>query len=170
MTLVFVEVEKNTRNVMESENKIEKEKLHQLVKEVLEKGYLMSLGTLDDGGVWVCDVNISYDDSFNIYWMSSPQVRHSKAIEQNSRVAGTITVSNSTTDQNLGIQFSGTAEKISDVEEAVAMRYFAKKDKEYVKGTTKSPEGRSWYVIRPSVIELIHQQLFGYSKQKVVLE
>ena len=51
-----------------------------LITEVLEKGYLMSLATVDDGGVWVADVIFIYDDALNIYWMSDSDVRHSKAI------------------------------------------------------------------------------------------
>ena len=39
-------------------------KLKELIKEVLEKGYLMSLATSDGGGVWVADVIYVYDDEF----------------------------------------------------------------------------------------------------------
>lgn len=79
-----------------------------LVQEVLEKGYLMSLGTIDDGGVWVADVLYVFDDNFNLYWMSNPDVRHSKAILKNQKVAGSITV-NLPKENNLGIQFEGIA-------------------------------------------------------------
>src|SRR3989344_1765732 len=82
-----------------------------LIKEVLEKGYLMSLGTHDEGGVWVCDVIYIFDDEFNMYWMSKDSRRHSRAILINSSVAGTITVSGQG-ENNLGIQFEGVAEKI----------------------------------------------------------
>ncbi len=44
--------------------------IKQLIKEVLERGYLMSLGTVDDGGVWVSDVIYVFDDDFTMYWMS----------------------------------------------------------------------------------------------------
>lgn len=50
------------------------------VLEVLEQTYLMSLGIQDDGGVWVSDVIFIYDENLNIYWMSDPEARHSRAI------------------------------------------------------------------------------------------
>ena len=58
------------------------------ILEVLEKGYLISLATHDDGGLWVADVVYTFDDDLNIYWMSYPTVRHSKAIEDNNQAAG----------------------------------------------------------------------------------
>ena len=64
--------------------------IKKLIKEVLEKGYLMSLGTVDEGGVWVCDVIYIFDDDLNIYWMSKDFRRHSKAILINPGIAGTI--------------------------------------------------------------------------------
>jgi uncharacterized protein YhbP (UPF0306 family) len=57
------------------------------ILEVLGKGHLMSLATVDNGGVWVSDVIYVYDDNLNIYWMSDPDVRHSQAIVKNSQVA-----------------------------------------------------------------------------------
>jgi uncharacterized protein YhbP (UPF0306 family) len=42
--------------------------LGKIAKEILEKGHLMSLATVDDGGVWVADVVYIYDDNFNIYF------------------------------------------------------------------------------------------------------
>ncbi len=33
------------------------EDLHKLAKEILEKGFVMSLGTVDDGGIWVTDLH-----------------------------------------------------------------------------------------------------------------
>ena len=50
--------------------------IKRLIKEVLEKGYLMSLGTVDEGGVWVSDVIYVFDDEFNLYWISDPDTRH----------------------------------------------------------------------------------------------
>ena len=46
-----------------------KEETKELILEVLEKGYLMSLGTQDGGGVWVADVIYVYDEEMNIYGM-----------------------------------------------------------------------------------------------------
>ena len=137
--------------------------IRSLVKEVLEKGYLMSLGTADGGGVWVADVIYIFDDAFNIYWMSDPAVRHSKAILENNKVAGTITVVDR--GDELGVQFHGTAEKIEGPRYDLAKKHYAKRGKLEPKESDDVLEGDSWYMIKLASIELIHKKLFGFNKQ-----
>ncbi len=137
-----------------------------LIKEVLEKGYLMSLGTVDDGGVWVCDVIYVFDDDLNIYWMSKLHRRHSKAIVNNPVVAGTITVSGPK-ENNLGIQFAGLAKKIEGARFDLAKKHYAKRSKAEPKETDDVLGGGSWYMIKPKKIELICEEFFGFEKQKL---
>ena len=99
-----------------------------LIKEVLEKGYLMSLATVDDGGVWVSDLLYVYDKDLHIYWMSHPDTRHSNAVLKNPKVAGTITANNPKED-NLGIQFDGIAEKIDGSRYDLAVQHYEKRKK-----------------------------------------
>lgn len=139
-----------------------------LIKEVLEKGYLMSLATHDDGGVWVSDVIFVHDDDLNIYWMSDPETRHSKAIVHQNKVAGTITVNNPGED-NLGIQFGGAAEKIEGSRYNLAKKHYAKRRKPEPKETDDVLDGDSWYMLKPSKIELINETLFGFNKQRLEL-
>src|SRR3989344_2854869 len=106
--------------------------IKRLIKEVLEKGYLMSLATVDEGGVWVSDVIYIFDDDFNMYWMSKLHRRHSKAILENPKVAGTITASSQGED-NLGIQFEGLAQKIEGARHDLAVKHFLKRKKEVPK-------------------------------------
>jgi uncharacterized protein YhbP (UPF0306 family) len=137
-----------------------------LIKEVLEKGYLMSLGTHDEGGVWVCDVIFVHDDELNIYWMSKLHRRHSKAVLVNAKVAGTITVSGQGED-NLGIQFEGFAEKLEGSNDMLAKKHYTKRKKPEPKETDDVLDGGSWYKMKPKKIELINEKLFGFDKQKV---
>src|SRR3989344_1619917 len=102
--------------------------IKELIKEVLEKGDLMSLGVTDDGGVWVFDVIYIFDEGLNLYWMSDPAVRHSKAIFKNPKVAGTITA-NLPKEHNLGIQFAGQAQKIDGPRHDLAVKHFTKRKK-----------------------------------------
>lgn len=139
--------------------------INALIKEVLEKGYLMSLATRDSGGLWVSDVIYIYDDDFNIYWMSDPTARHSKALEGNPFVAGSITVSGQGED-NLGIQFSGQAEKISETRFDLATKHFLKRKKPAPKPDDDVLQGDAWYVVRSTTIDLIHEKLFGFKKQQ----
>ena len=142
--------------------------IKQLIHEVLEQGYLMSLAVSDDSGVWVSDVIYIFDDELNIYWMSDPAVRHSQAIESNKKVAGTITTSGPR-ENNLGIQFSGLAEKIEGARWDLAKKHYGKRGKTEPKETDDVLGGDSWYMLKPAQIELIHEKLFGFKKQKLEL-
>ncbi|MDO8492420.1 MAG: pyridoxamine 5'-phosphate oxidase family protein [bacterium] len=144
---------------------MENKEIKQLIKEVLDKGYLMSLATVDSGGAWVSDVIYIYDDNLGIYWMSDPDVRHSQAVTNNSQVAGTITVSSQGED-NLGVQFEGVAEKIDGARYDLALKHYAKRNKPIPKETDDVLQGDSWYMLKPKKIELICEKLFGFDKKK----
>lgn len=144
------------------------EDISQLVRDVLEQGYLMSLATVDDDGVWVADVIYVFDDELNLYWMSDPEVRHSQAILKNNQVAGTITVSLPRED-NLGIQFAGIAEKIDGPRFDLATKHSAKRRKSMPAEDDDVLQGDSWYLLRPTTIELICEKYFGFEKKKFSL-
>ena len=136
-----------------------------VIREVLEKGYLMSLATVDDGGIWVSDVIYVHDDKFRIYWKSDPAVRHSKAILQDNHVAGTITA-NMAGEDNLGIQFEGVAQKIEGSRFDLAKKHYAKRRKSAPGETDDVLEGDSWYVLKPAKIDVICERLWGYEKMR----
>ena len=132
----------------------------------------MSLATHDDGGVWVADVIFVNDDDFQIYWMSDPNCRHSKAIAKGLLAAGSITASNKNGEPNLGIQFSGKAEKIEGARYDLATKHLFKRGHvapESAHEMDAMMEGDSWYTLIPSKIRLIDEQNFGYEAQDVPL-
>lgn len=137
------------------------------ILEILENGHLMSLGTTDSGGVWVSDVIYIYDENLNIYWMSHPEVRHSKALLENTQVAGTITLTRGPKEKNLGIQFSGIAEKIDGARYDLAKKHFEKRNNPVPKEEDDVLHGRSWYMVKPTKIELIDEANFGFKKQNL---
>ncbi len=143
-------------------------KTTQLIKEVLDKSYLMSLATIDDGGVWVSDVIYVFDDELNIYWMSDPEARHSQAILKNNKVSGTITTSGPK-EQNMGIQFSGVAEKIDGPRFDLAKKHYLKRNKPEPKEAEDVLQGDSWYMLKPKFIQLTYEKLFGFDKQDLEL-
>jgi uncharacterized protein YhbP (UPF0306 family) len=142
--------------------------IKELIIEVLEKGYLMSLATVDGGGVWVSDVIYIFDNDLNIYWMSDPEARHSQAVLQNKKIAGTVTISVQGED-NLGIQFEGTAEKIEGAHHDLVVKHFLKRKKPIPAETEDVLQGDSWYILKPKKVELICERLFGFEKQKLEL-
>ena len=139
------------------------------ILEVLDKGHLMSLATIDNGGLWVADVIYVFDEDLNIYWMSDPDVRHSKAILKNKQVAGTITISNKSKEPNLGIQFSGTAEKIDGARYDLAIKHLTKRGYPEPKETDDVLQGDSWYVLHPVKIDLVDEENYGYNKKSLEL-
>lgn len=136
-----------------------------IIQEILEKGHVMSLATLDEGGIWVSDVVYIFDDNLTIYWMSDPYVRHSQAILKNQQVAGTITISTKSKEPNLGIQISGIAQKIDGERLDLAKKHLAKRGKPEPKETDDVLDGDSWYMLEPTRIDVIHEELWGYTKQ-----
>jgi uncharacterized protein YhbP (UPF0306 family) len=140
------------------------------ILEILEKGYLLSLGTVDDGGVWVSEVIYIYDENFNIYWMSEPKNRHSKAIDMDSSVAGTITISNHFKEKDFGIQISGTAKKAEENKISLMIKYLKKRGVNIPsKPLDLMKKDFVWYKMTPTKIELVDQESFGYEKRELKL-
>jgi uncharacterized protein YhbP (UPF0306 family) len=145
------------------------EDIRTLVRAVLEKGHLMSLGIVDGGGPWVADVIYVFDDEFNLYWMSDPDARHSQALLDSPSVAGTITVSNAKQEPNLGIQFAGIARKLEGSRSDLALKHFAKRGKPAPQEDADVLQGDAWYELVPKKIELIDEEHFGFEKRQLVL-
>jgi uncharacterized protein YhbP (UPF0306 family) len=139
------------------------------ILETLEKGHLMSLATHDADGVWVSDLIYVYDDDLNIYWISSTETRHSKAVALNKDVAGTITVSAKSKEPNLGIQFSGTAQKIDGPRFDLAKKHMKKRGNPEPAETEDILKGRSWYMLKPTKLYLIDEENFGFKRQTIEL-
>ena len=143
-------------------------KTTELIKEVLEKSYLMSLATVDDSGVWASDLIYVFDEQLNIYWMSDPEVRHSRAILKNPHVSGTITTSGPQ-EKNMGIQFNGDGQKIDGPRFDLAKKHYAKRGKAEPKEDDNVLLGDSWYMLKPKFIQLTYEKLFGFNKQDLKL-
>jgi uncharacterized protein YhbP (UPF0306 family) len=145
------------------------EDLKLLIKEILDRSHLMTVGTIDEGGPWVANVVFIYDENFNIYWMSDPETRHSKAILNNSKTAGTICLNNKSKEPNIAIQLSGAANKIEGERFDLAKKHLTKRGYPEPKETDDVLQGDSWYMIKPDFIDLTHEELFGYNKKKIIL-
>ncbi len=144
--------------------------LKELARKVLEDGYLMSLGTLDEGGVWVADVIYVHDERFNLYWVSMPGTRHSRAIEGNSRVACAVTASHETNKER-ALQIEGVVEKVEGPLFECEKKLEAKRGLPVPRAAGEILEkGHVWYVLKPTKVELMHSEPFGYEKKSIPLE
>lgn len=145
--------------------------IKQRIIEILEKGYLLSIGTIDDGGPWVSDVRYVSDNDCKIYWMSDPNCRHSKAIEKNPKIAATVELNFNFGTPNLGLQMSGTARKLGLMRPDLAVKYVTRRGKPKPSQiSTILKNGYSWYELSPEFIELNDEENFGFdNKQKMIV-
>lgn len=143
----------------------------EIVQDLLSKGYLMSLGTLDESGPWVSDVVYVHDNNLNIFWLSKVNTRHSKAIGKNKNVAATITLSNKSGEPNLGLQIEGVATKIDGEDYKLAVKHRQKRNKQLPSKDQKFlEEDASWYRLQPTRIEIINEPLWGFDKHYFELQ
>lgn len=144
------------------------DELHQLTRTVLERGYLMSLGIVDADGPWVADVIYIFDDDFNLYWMSTTDRRHSKAIDDgHNRVAAAIAVTQGPEMPDEGLQISGTAQRVNERSLELLKMWMKKKKEPVTTAIGAVLTGHVWYKLVPDCIELIYQEKFGYDRQRV---
>lgn len=137
------------------------EDLNKLAQQLLEQGKLIHLGTNDDGGTWVSPLIYIHDDRMNVYWLSMPHVRHSKALEATPAAAASIMVE--TPDHKAaGLQISGTVE-LADHDETIAKNYLAK----YHLPDDHIDNDHRWYKLSPTFIDVIYEPLFGWAKKKI---
>lgn len=87
------------------------------IREYLPYVIHMSLATSKDNKPWVCEVHYAFDEDLNIYFMSTPQRRHSLEIAENPNVSGNIVKQHGMKDKPRGVYFEGIAEMLTDVDE-----------------------------------------------------
>jgi len=140
---------------------------HQLAKKVLEEAFVMSLGIADESGPWVADVVYVYDGDFNLYWISRPDARHSRALGSVGKAACTIHASWETHNER-ALQIEGRVEKIE------GPMFELEKKLEAKRGTPEPrrpgeilAEGLEWYKLTPDKIFLIHSKPFDYERQAI---
>ncbi|MDP3728720.1 MAG: pyridoxamine 5'-phosphate oxidase family protein [bacterium] len=138
--------------------------LQKYISEILQEGYLMSLATSDTVGLWVADVIYVHND-LDIYWASHMLARHSRALERNPSVAGSITLTQRTDEPDKGLQIAGIAGKLFLDTEKILTLYRKKRGKA---ADYSLPSGYAWYCLKPSIMDLIYEPVFGGEKQKIL--
>ena len=140
--------------------------LFRIAKSILDRGFLMSLGTQDSGGIWVSDIVYVNDNGLNLYWISEEASRHSTAILYNKEVAATITITDAPGQPLEGLQISGQAYKIEGEVGPITAKYADKQKMQAPSGRDGIlAPGQSWYYLKPSKVEIIYEKLFGTAKQ-----
>lgn len=88
--------------------------IRQLIVDYMTEQKLMQLATMSENGPWVCSVWQAFDRDLSIYFFSATTRQHSQEIEKDNRVAGALAKPHSISDQPRAVQFSGTAERLTD--------------------------------------------------------
>lgn len=113
------------------------------IKHHLDYKQMMQIATAAGEQPWICTVFFVADEAQNIYWLSTPERRHSKEIAANPNVAIAVPVKSDW--PVIGIQAEGTAAPVADADEVkrVMESYSAKYGKgqdfydNFVKGTNE---------------------------------
>lgn len=134
-----------------------------LIKEYLSEATLMQIATVKRGNPWACSVYFAYDDSFNLYWISSPKRRHSLDIKENKKVAGTIVLPHTPGDDVRGLQFEGNAIRLTGKKALMGMLIYAKRfgvSMDRVKKIVANKDGHVCYKVSPKAIVLFDEVNF----------
>ena len=82
------------------------------IHQYLRTARVAQLATSRDNTPWIATVYVVADDAKNIYWLSFPERRHSKEIEDNTRVSMAIAIK---LDQPvIGLQIEGIVSVVED--------------------------------------------------------
>jgi uncharacterized protein YhbP (UPF0306 family) len=91
--------------------------IQSLLRDYLQKPDVMQLATVHDGQPWACTVHFYADENLQIYWMSTPERRHSLEVKDDKRVAVAVAIRAERDKPPIGVQMEGDAERIDDEEE-----------------------------------------------------
>lgn len=146
-------------------NDIAEPNLKGLVQEILSGAYLLALGIADAEGPWVSSVIFVHDADFNIYWLSTDNARHTKALMADPHAAGSI-VAEFKKKQERALQIAGIVEKVEGplFEQEKALRAKEASVLPVFAGETTS--SHSWYKLTPSRIEVIYNEHFGWDRKR----
>lgn len=145
--------------------------LWQLIEGILRDSRDMVLATAENGTPWAAELVFGHDANFNIYWISDLNARHSQELEKNPNVAAVITVQPAGEIKDRGLQIEGKAYRLKEEEIVAAAReYFAKRGTPHMPKTieevNKLTQDRSWYILKPTKICILDEELFGYERKE----
>ena len=148
------------------------------LKEVMDRTEFMALSTVSAEGNWVCPVQFSYDEHFNLYFKSMPSSRHMQYLRSNPDVSVAIFSTNRFPNGDVaGLQLKGKAEILStqnDVEVAAQHHYGRSKQgiDYHTKVAEHMGENAEWNFVRviPTEVWYFDTRYFDEERQRVPLE
>lgn len=137
----------------------------ELVKQYLSQKHVMQLAAATDNKPYLCTVHYYSDDGLNLYWCSTTEARHSRAIDENPQVAAYVLIHENTPEENyvIGITLLGKAELIGDkIDRQVLSAYAEKlgKTDKFVREVIDDTTSYKFYRLRPNQIILFDNKDF----------
>ena len=140
----------------------------QLTLEVIDEAFVFILATHDEDGVWTAPLT-HVRVGTELWWVSEPSARHSRAVEKNPRVSCAL-VARHAVDDERALQIEGTVEIVHgtkpELEELLATKRGIPVEKERKEIRNGS---YLWYRLIPTKIGLIYGKHFGYEVKNVPL-
>lgn len=134
-----------------------------LITDYLQQARLMQVSTARNNQPWTCNVYFAFDDNFNLYWISTPQRRHSQEIEANEKVAGTIVLPHTPGQKVRGLQFQGIGKRATGEDMKIAMDTYASRmgmKEERKQSILNGKDKHVPYVIQPTLFVLFDEVNF----------
>lgn len=128
-------------------------------KQIIEENIYCTVATATlDGKPWISPVFFSYDENYNIYWVSNKNSIHSELIRQNPQVAIVIFNSQAPEGEGDGVYIKAKVQELYDEEEIKkAIKIFNKrvsKEEFRVKGLGEVTVNGVWRIYKaiPEII------------------
>jgi len=87
-------------------------------KDIISSNIYMTVATASlEGDPWISPVFFAYDDTYNLYWVSDKNSRHSKLIRENDRVAIVVFDSSAPEGEGDGVYIEAQAVELNDTQE-----------------------------------------------------
>jgi len=136
----------------------------ELVNKYLKESYMMQLATVSGSQPWICTVYYVLGEDNKIYWLSLPSRRHSKEINNHSKVAVAIPIRFINGKEVVGIQIEGKAIQLNPKpEQADIIKRYANKfgrSKEWVETYLNNKTDHKLYEFTPKNIVLFDEVNF----------
>ena len=123
----------------------------------------MQLATVSGDQPWSCTLYYVADENLNLYWISTPDTRHSKQIHTNKKVAASIPVKFKDLTV-VGVQAEGDAVLVEDTDEIKsAIRIYTDKfdrGEDWYKDFIDGKNEHKLYILKPRLFVLFDRENF----------
>jgi len=137
-----------------------------IIRKHLQSGRMMQLATVNGDQPWCCTVYFVPDENLNLYWISTPERRHSQEIHRHGKAAAAIPITYLPNDGDfvVGVSVEGHASLVEDPNEiTTAMKLYADRygnDEVWIQDFLAGKNPHKPYKLKPSLFVLFDSKEF----------